>query len=591
MAPPVSLQDECEPLWKGYRFRSPSKEDQYRDKWQTPMVQVCQIWCLVHLVMDGLVPIPNLFEISKVGLGHAFSLSFVPSLALAVTTLFLVSFVPWCRRHIVTVTSIASVLMAALTAAMVHTHTDLWIHHSQQRDLSLVVNRVAGDEEAMAQLQTFLTNQFSSYQIWKNLLLRTGLEVLLLSYVGVYQSTVVAMILVSAVLCTIFSWSPLIPLWAAVKGSMVVVVVIVWVLLVGRLWTKSRRHSFLLERFFEEALKVAVNASRHADSILNHTLKNTMADAASDVELFLEGLEAGTGAIDETHLQKAAASLWRGMRSCRNRQAYLNLVAGKYCIALQSTHLTKFVEELTVGRNVRVDVPDEVVCIDERLCNLILDNALSNAFKHGHPKHPDVQLSIQVSQCIPSPDKAQLTATVTNVSHPARPAVTPEYVAKVLAGEAQLGPTTSAISDRIGLQHSFMAAETMGADLKLTQTGQQVAFVIQLEVEVADHVPAKSSADSHSGAATVVFPCDLCICCIDDSEAARRLLHHHLVTLANTKQVHMFGANEVPLPLPQALPVPFLLPLLLFPCGVGAGGPVSMWAFFVLVTVVHLGPT
>ena len=121
------------------------------------------------------------------------------------------------------------------------------------------------------------------------------------------------------------------------------------VLLCGSFWTRMKRQSFLLERSFEEALEGAVRASRQADSILNHTLKNTMADAASDIELFLED-----GVVGEGHLRRAAASLWRGMRSCLNRQAYLHLVAGKYSVSLLSTNLAKFARELTTGRNVQV---------------------------------------------------------------------------------------------------------------------------------------------------------------------------------------------------------------------------------------------
>ena len=103
-----------------------------------------------------------------------------------------------------------------------------------------------------------------------------------------------------------------------------------------------------------------VNAGRHADSILNHTLKNTMADAAGSIELFLEGRQDRGG--DAVHLQKAAAALWRGMRSCRNRQAYLHLVAGNYLVSLQSLNLREWVMDLTTGRNVQLEVPDQVTC-------------------------------------------------------------------------------------------------------------------------------------------------------------------------------------------------------------------------------------
>ena len=188
----------------------------------------------------------------------------------------------------------------------------------------------------------------------------------------------------------------------------------------------------------------------------------------------------------------------------------------------------------------------QVVLLDERLCHLILDNALSNAFKHGHPQNPDVRLSIALHET-PTRDSALLTATVTNVAHPARPPITPEYLTKVLEGRAPLGPTTSAISDRIGLQHSFLAGATMGANLSLTQAGGQVVFKMQFRVESAaarsSPPPQGSVADDFAAAP---FPSGLKICCLDDSEAARRLLYHNLVTHAQTNAVRTFRCRPSP---------------------------------------------
>ena len=146
----------------------------------------------------------------------------------------------------------------------------------------------------------------------------------------------------------------------SLTGLAAMAVLMCTALLVGRAWTHSRRHSFLLERFFEEALRVQVNAGRHADSILNHTLKNTMADAAGSIELFLERRQ--NRGESEVHLQHAAAALRRGMRSCRNRQAYLHLVAGNYVVSLQRLNLKEWVTDLTTGRDVQLEVPDQVTC-------------------------------------------------------------------------------------------------------------------------------------------------------------------------------------------------------------------------------------
>ena len=80
---------------------------------------------------------------------------------------------------------------------------------------------------------------------------------------------------------------------------------------------------FILERFFAGALDTAVQSSRQADSILNHTLKNCMADGAGEIELFLESVDQDDPTY--TQLSNAAISLQRGMRACRQRQVFCSL--------------------------------------------------------------------------------------------------------------------------------------------------------------------------------------------------------------------------------------------------------------------------
>ena len=65
--------------------------------------------------------------------------------------------------------------------------------------------------------------------------------------------------------------------------------------------------------------------SKEADSILNHSLKNTMADPAGQLEIFLDDSD-GIKDLDPRliqNLKMALASLRRGMKSCRNRQTYI----------------------------------------------------------------------------------------------------------------------------------------------------------------------------------------------------------------------------------------------------------------------------
>eukprot|EP00667_Euglena_gracilis_P017649 EG_transcript_18648 len=71
--------------------------------------------------------------------------------------------------------------------------------------------------------------------------------------------------------------------------------------------------------------KVLKRASEKADSVLNHILKNAMADAWGCIYLF----ESQAGA-DPGQLQQARRCLQRGMNWCRRREAILRMTAGSY---------------------------------------------------------------------------------------------------------------------------------------------------------------------------------------------------------------------------------------------------------------------
>ena len=536
MAPSVEV--ECESFWKGYRFKSASNEQQYQDKWRVRMVQGCWCWCCCRLLLDGLGP---LVPVIKYGGIPDFYWVRLPCFAIATMILCLLSFVPWFRKHILPVISVGTVLMTLADIFDLSFTAPMHLDHTLLQQLPLVVARLEGDAAAVAQLRGYLEGEIVLWSVWKGMLQHFTMNFLLLAIVGVHLSTLLATLLAAVTSCGLFFVMPHIPLRPALMGSALAVCIASASLLVSRWLSYARRESFLLERFFEESLEVAISAGRKADSILNHSLKNTMADAAGDIDLFLTCLQSGEAAVGVQHLEHAAASLWRGMRNCLNRQAYLHLVAGKYSISLQRINLRKLVSELVKGRNMRSEVPDLVVLVDERLWKLILDNAISNAFKHGHPQNPNVDLTAET--CPQGANKVRLTATVTNEAHPSRPAISPEYLAKVLKSEAPLGPATSAISDRIGLQHAYMAAHALGAALNLTQTGERVEFVMALDVEVSGHTDV-NCIDHVDDSVLDAYPADLNICVLDDSEAARRLLYHNLISHAQTKNVHVYGENE-----------------------------------------------
>eukprot|EP00667_Euglena_gracilis_P015158 EG_transcript_15763 len=138
----------------------------------------------------------------------------------------------------------------------------------------------------------------------------------------------------------------------------------------------------------ERQLLREMRASQTADSVLNHSLKNTMADVAGHIETYCGGHAAANA------LEDAMACLRRGMRICKERQVFLQLAAGEYRPMLNVVHLREFGEQLVAGRAVSARFLDLVAYLDSTLLSLILDNALSNAFKHGCHRDPEVAFEI-----------------------------------------------------------------------------------------------------------------------------------------------------------------------------------------------------
>ena len=115
------------------------------------------------------------------------------------------------------------------------------------------------------------------------------------------------------------------------------------------------------------------------------------------------------------------------------------------------------------------------------LPQVILDNALGNAFKHGHPSDPQIRLSVQVD---PPSDAASprntakktLRFTITNCAHPLRPPATPQFVSDVVQGSILSAPRRTAPSGTLGLRHMWAIAQSMGMDIALAQERELVTF-------------------------------------------------------------------------------------------------------------------
>eukprot|EP00667_Euglena_gracilis_P002989 EG_transcript_2995 len=298
------------------------------------------------------------------------------------------------------------------------------------------------------------------------------------------------------------------------------------------------RTQFLTEAFLAREL----HASQTADSILNHTLKNVLADAAATIELFL------AGTVERHTLEAAIDCLRRGMRACRERQVYLKLVAGEYTPALHAVDLEEFGRELVAGRGVASRLEKLTVHTDAVLLNLILENAISNALKHGHPSNPQVQFTIS-SRAVgddPSCDRRRLLHfTVTNLAHPQRPVLTPEFVAQLLAGKVEVAnhDVVPVLSDRIGISHCVLAAQTGGIAVQLAQEGDTVTFCASVEVEVVTDKTEVPETPTLS-LTPVPFPAGLRFTVLDDSVTSQRLLQFHIAKSCAPSAMRCFGEVE-----------------------------------------------
>eukprot|EP00667_Euglena_gracilis_P003747 EG_transcript_3761 len=319
--------------------------------------------------------------------------------------------------------------------------------------------------------------------------------------------------------------------------------------------SKMRRKNFEAKYLLQEALSKEADAlqkardlemlqkeaSQKADSILNHILKNIMADAAGTIELFMAGV-SGKG---ELLLDQAIECLHRGMRWCKHRQAILRVASHAYTPRLVPVCLEDLGKDLAQGRQIATRFLDGTFFLDKTLVSIVLDNAINNAYRHGNPTDPQVRFTM--SLC-PLPDKEDededcflLGFEVSNRVHEGRPHVSPEFVARILAGEAETTPAASCtLSDNLGLRHMYLAAEAHGMTVGLRQEADVVIFEATVEARMCSTLQRADSVDTEDCA----LPSGLVVACLDDSEVARRLLAHSLTRQLPQAVVSVFGEAE-----------------------------------------------
>ena len=303
------------------------------------------------------------------------------------------------------------------------------------------------------------------------------------------------------------------------------------------LWQNIQRTVTCRKRFVAELAVVkakekelssrAMETSEKADSMLNHTLKNAMADAVGLIDEYQQDPSDQSIPL----LSQAMARLQTGMRWCKQRLMIIRVTAAQYMPQPKAVDLGRFVGELVQGRNVSVPpFNNNSVLLDGALCTIILENVLNNATKHGCPGNADVWFHVEQTPTIAPRQK--LVFKVTNRADPAKPRISGDLLVQAEHGPVQR--TSGALFDGFGLQHIVMAAQTLGMATSLTQDGDVVTFEASIDTEIV--------ADPDSSLeARAPFPVGLRICCIDDSAVARRLVALHVSRHFPGSTVQQFG--------------------------------------------------
>lgn len=136
-----------------------------------------------------------------------------------------------------------------------------------------------------------------------------------------------------------------------------------------------------------------LNASREADSVLNHTLKNSVYSAVCLLEIeqqreLLEPSLKDSGELRAAGIQSTLDQLHRTIGWCSSRQVLIDLTSGTYQSTLSPINAGGFLRTVastltTCSYSIHENAFNLSVAVDEKMCRVALDNALTNAAAHG----------------------------------------------------------------------------------------------------------------------------------------------------------------------------------------------------------------
>eukprot|EP00667_Euglena_gracilis_P008584 EG_transcript_8698 len=537
--------------FRRWRFETPQVEAEFQAQMDVFVGKTFSVWCillfLLFAVLEGL-----LFMGSRTDIFMA--LPYMLVLILLLCLFLLTNLVPATRRGIPTVLPLVCIAIFVLVGWAVHRIVGQATQNALDLSLVRTVALLQGQVEAQAELTGYVRDQLSR-KVWYYAMLVMFVTVDALRLTGTTHNAFyvhvvpLLVIVVTTYSSTEVSRNSIEVISVAVIFAVYTAVSSIHMLMMFR--DRFRVDYQLRQRMAREAQLMEVakdvevaqrEASQKADSMLNHILKNIMADAHGCIELFLGQHDGVDG--PEGHLRKAQESLERGMRWCKKRQVMVQVNSGDYTPVLAPVSLQKLINGLTYGRDIVVDIPDVVVYVDSLLCEVVLDNAISNAYRHGDTSLGPVSLVVITD--LGRERSLHLTFSLTNYVTQGVEAVPPELMAHLTAGHGITGLAgIPALSDHLGLRHMFMAAAAHGMEASLEQVGNLVVFTASLEVDTEHAVgPKDALATPSTSFPAAPFPTDLRVLCLDDSEIARRVLLHGLAAHAPQAVSQAYGATR-----------------------------------------------
>eukprot|EP00667_Euglena_gracilis_P020107 EG_transcript_21688 len=190
----------------------------------------------------------------------------------------------WLRRHVAVLHALYCCLVGAINAAIVFLDPDCLRQEVTTRWIPELLTLSSDASDLLAHFNAYITSQLTNYTIHVSMLENIALWASL-AMVGLQPCTVLANAATTVTLAVCVATVPGLRGSDAACGFLGTVVVGCIFLLICVVLERARRSMFLAETLLGKELY----SSQQADSILNHTLKNTLADVAANLEVFLAG--------------------------------------------------------------------------------------------------------------------------------------------------------------------------------------------------------------------------------------------------------------------------------------------------------------